>query len=157
MNKKIVSVICAGLMLFMSSAFAEEKTEETLKPTSPVISMTIGEKEMVFEGDIAVGLDVAPCIINDITMVPLRSIFECLGAKVQWDAETRTVYAFRNDVAVVLQIGQSAIFVDGARIDLDAPSVIVDDRTMIPLRSLASAYGYTTEYDELTKKVTITK
>ncbi|MBQ6906910.1 MAG: copper amine oxidase N-terminal domain-containing protein [Clostridia bacterium] len=158
MNKKISSFILAGLMLFMSSAFAEGETEEKLASIAPsVMELTIGDNNFVIDGDMVIESDVAPCIINDITMVPLRSIFESLGASVQWDAETKTVYALKEDSAVVLQIGQSVMFVNGIRVDMDAPSVIMSDRTMIPFRSVASAYGYEVQYDEQTNKVTITK
>ena len=158
MNKKIISILCAGLMLFVGSAFAEDEIEEKLILSMPsTIELTVGDNNIVIDGDTVLESDVAPCIVNDITMVPLRFVFESLGAKVQWDAETRTVYSLNEDVAVVLQIGQSAMFVNGVRFDLDAPSVIISDRTMIPFRSVATAYGYEVQYDESAKKVTIIK
>ena len=158
MNKKILSLIFAGLMLFAGSAFAEEDTEERLVSTTPsVIELTIGDNNLVIDGDKILESDVAPCIVDGITMVPLRFVFEALGASVQWDAETKTVYALKEDSAVVLQIGQSVMFVSGRGVDTDAPSLIIDDRTMIPFRSVASAYSYEVQYDEQANKVTITK
>ena len=100
MNKRIFSIMLSALMVFGISAYAEpeQDTEET-KLIAPAldektidIKLTIGEKLMIFEGDIGIPLDVPPTIINDRTMVPLRAIFEALGAVVDWDDETKTVF-----------------------------------------------------------------
>ena len=157
MNKKIFSFLLAGVMLFGVSAFAEGEEEEKLISPAPLtISLTIGEKQLVAD-DTVIELDVAPCIIDGRTMIPLRAVLEMLGASVQWDAETRTVYALREDVVIVMQIGQSAMFINSVRVPIEAPSVIVNDRTMVPIRTIAEAYGSTVSYDEETKTVTIVK
>ena len=50
----------------------------------------IGETTLkTAEGEI--NLDVAPEIINDRTMIPLRAVTELFGAEVTWDADTKTV------------------------------------------------------------------
>ncbi|MCH5185882.1 MAG: hypothetical protein J1F64_07135 [Oscillospiraceae bacterium] len=54
------------------------------------ILLVIGYNEMAV-GDYFVSLDAAPFIENGRTMVPLRAISEAFNAKVQWDANTRTV------------------------------------------------------------------
>lgn len=155
MYKKFLSLIIAGVMLFGVSAFAEEE-EKLISPAPRAISLTIGEKQLVAD-DMVIELDVAPCIINDRTMVPMRAVFEALGAAVEWDGETRTIYAVRNEIVIAMQVGQDSIFVNSLRVPIDAPSVIVEDRTMIPFRAIAESFGYTVDYDEETKTVTITE
>lgn len=158
MNKKVFGLLLAGLMLFSGTAFAEGETEKLISPSPQIkIQFTVGENRVVIDDDIGIDLDVAPCIIDDRTMIPFRSVFEIFGATVSWDAETKTVYGLKEDVAVVLQIGQRFMFVNSERVALDAPSVIVNDRTMVPFRSIAAAYGCTVEFDDLTKTVTIIK
>ena len=159
MNKKIFSFLLAGLMLFGASACAKDDNEEAklISPASVSISLTIGEKQLIADGDIVMNLEVAPIIINDRTMVPMRDIFTVLGANIQWDDETKTVYALKDGVMVVIQIGKDIMFVNNTRVELDAPAVIVDDRTMVPLRAIAQAYGSTVNYDDETKTVTIVK
>ncbi|MGQ9532395.1 MAG: copper amine oxidase N-terminal domain-containing protein, partial [Desulfotomaculales bacterium] len=51
--------------------------------------------------------DVPPMIENGRTLVPLRALFEALGAEVQWDGETQTVSAVKGDVTVRLTIGSN--------------------------------------------------
>ena len=159
MNKKIFSFMLAGLMLFGASACAKGDNEEAklISPASVSISLTIGEKQLIADGDMVMDLEVAPIIINDRTMVPMRDIFTVLGANIQWDDETKTVYALKNGVMIVIQIGKDIMFVNNTRVELDAPAVIVDDRTMVPLRAIAQAYGSTVNYDDETKTVTIVK
>ena len=165
MNKRIFSLILASLMAFSTCVYAEngKETEEELStavaPDEKIvdIKLTIGEKLMIFEGDVAIPLDVPPTIINDRTMLPLRAIFEALGAMVSWDEETKTVFAVNGDIVIAMQIGQEVMYVNGERVELDSPSVIVDDRTLVPVRAIAEAFGNKVTYDGETKTVTITE
>lgn len=172
MNKRIFSLMLATLMLLGTSVYAEKKQEnETEEPLliapapedvvetdeEPLeIIMKIGDKLMILNSDIVVELDVPPTIINDRTMLPLRAIFEALGATVTWEEETKTVFAIKDDVMVAMQIGQDVMYTSDKRIDLDSPSVIVEDRTLVPVRAIAEAFGNKVEYDDEAKTVTIT-
>ena len=82
-----------------------------------------------------------PVIINDRTMVPLRSIFEAMGASVEWDAATRSATSVRNGVTIVVTIDSSTMLVNGEAKTLDSPAVIVNDRTMVPVRAIAEAFN----------------
>jgi hypothetical protein len=172
MNKRILSVILATLMMLAGGVYAEKKQEnemeeplliapapedevETDEKTMEII-MKIGDKLMILDSDVVVELDVPPTIINDRTMLPLRAIFEALGAMVSWEEETKTVFAIKGDTVIAMQIGQDVMYVGGDRIELDSPSVIVEDRTLVPVRAVAEALGNKVEYDEETKTVTIT-
>ena len=104
--------------------------------------------------------DVAPFIQNDRTMVPARAIFEAMGAQVTWDAENKTVLMVRQMdnqfTSVVLQIGLEYAFVNSESVALDAPAVIVNDRTFVPLRFITEAFNEKIEWDENTRTVIIT-
>ena len=176
MNKRFFSLVLAAVMALSISVYAEneketeeplvispapeEKIEETIseEPVEKVvdIKLTVGEKLMIVEGDIGIPLDVPPTIINDRTMVPLRAIFEALGAVVSWDGETKTIFAVNGNTVVVMQIGQEMMYVNSERVSLDSPSVIVEDRTLVPVSAIAEAFGNNVEYDEETKTVKIT-
>lgn len=103
--------------------------------------------------------DVNPFIENDRTLVPMRAIFEAVGADVQWDEETQTVVAAREKngktTFVALQIDSSA-FVDSEEVELDVPAKIVDDRTFVPLRFVVESLGETVEWDNENYSVIIT-
>ena len=161
MKKRIFSIMLLAVMALGFSVYAEQETEEP-KLIAPApenkmvdIKLTIGENLMIVEGDTAIELDVPATIINDRTMVPLRAIFEALGAAVSWDGETRTIFAIKEDTNILMQVGQDCMFVNQEKKEIDSPSVIIDNRTLVPVRAIAEAFGNTVDYDEETKTVTI--
>ena len=91
--------------------------------------------------------DVQPQLINDRTMVPLRAIFETLGAEVEWNGDTRTVTATRDDIVVVSTIESKTMYVNGEAKIMDVAPVIIDDRTLVPARFIAEAFGCDVQWD----------
>ena len=100
--------------------------------------------------------EVAPQIINSRTMVPLRAIFEAMGAKVEWDGATQTVTATKDSTVVILKIGSTSPTVNGKVVAIDQPGVIVNGRTLAPLRFVAEAFGGEVMWDGATQTVSIT-
>lgn len=99
--------------------------------------------------------DVAPVIENGRTLVPLRAIFEKLGAEIAWDGETKTITATKGYTDIVLQIGSVSAEVDNKEVILDVPAKIVSGRTMVPVRFVSEAMGSVVGWDGLTKTVKI--
>ncbi|AEM78373.1 copper amine oxidase N-terminal domain-containing protein [Thermoanaerobacter wiegelii] len=65
--------------------------------------------------------DVPPVLENGRVLVPLRTIFEALGATVNWDGTTRTVTATQDNNIVKLTIGKSMAYKNGVAVKLDVP------------------------------------
>ncbi len=99
--------------------------------------------------------DQAPVIVEDRTLVPVRAIFEALGADVQWDEETQTVLAAKDNDITVLQIGSPTIFVNSTPVVIDVPAQIIGDRTMVPVRAVSEAFSCSVEWDQDTYTVTV--
>jgi hypothetical protein len=100
--------------------------------------------------------DVPPRIINGSTMVPMRAIFNALGAGVSWDGTARTVTATRGSDVIVLTIGASTATFNGVSRPLNQPAVIVGGSTLVPLRFVSEALGADVRWDGATQTVTIT-
>ena len=100
--------------------------------------------------------DVPPIIVDGRTLVPLRVIFEALGAKVNWNGDTQTVTAGKEGIALSLQIGSNVLFKNGTYITLDVPAQIVNDRTMVPVRAVAESFGADVSWDGNTRTVSVT-
>ncbi len=98
---------------------------------------------------------VPPIIVNVRTLVPLRTIFEHLGAKVDWNAATRTVTAVKENVRIQLTIGKRTAYKNGQKIDLDAPGQIVKNTTMVPLRFVSESMGARVDWDRAARTVYI--
>ena len=101
--------------------------------------------------------DQPPVIIEGRTLVPMRAIFEKLGATVSWDGETSTASGEKDGKTVSFVIGESFIGINGEKTALDVPAQIISDRTMIPARAVAEALGCKVDWDGDTQTVIITK
>ncbi|MBQ2967328.1 MAG: hypothetical protein IJE10_04290 [Clostridia bacterium] len=99
--------------------------------------------------------DVEPQLINDRTMVPLRAIFERLGCDVEWIDETQTVIAKRNGRTVAVTIGSNEASVAGNPAYVDQPPVLIDSRTLVPLRFVSEAFGCGVEWENDSQTVFI--
>lgn len=100
--------------------------------------------------------DVQPVIQNGRTLAPMRGIFEAMGASLTWDEETKTVKAEKEDTKVSVTIGSYLGEKDGESIKLDAQPVIIEDRTMVPLRFISESLGAEVEWNDVDRKVIIT-
>ena len=120
------------------------------------IKLTIDSKEIVKNGEKS-ELDVPAQIVEGRTLVPLRAIFEALGASVEWNGETSTVTSAKGDTNVKLTIGENKIYVNDEAKELDVPAQIIESRTMVPARAVAEAYGCAVEWDADTRTVIIKK
>ena len=82
-----------------------------------------------------------PAIISENrTLVPLRKIFEGLGATVLWDDSSRTAIATKGERHVSITIGTNQLIVDDEIIELDVPAKIINNRTLVPLRAISEAF-----------------
>ncbi len=96
-----------------------------------------------------------PIIKDGRTLVPMRKIFETLGATVEWDDKTKTVTATRGETEIVLQIGSNLLIVNDRVVELDVPAMIENDRTMVPARAVAESLDCQVDWDGNTRTVMI--
>ena len=87
-----------------------------------------------------VEFDVPPTIIDGRTLVPVRGIFEALGATVEWDQATKTASSTLGKDSVSLTLGSNIMKKNNEEITLDVPATIIDGRTLVPARAIAEAY-----------------
>lgn len=99
--------------------------------------------------------DAPPVIQSGRTLVPFRAIFEAMGASVHWDAAKRTVSAYAQHRAIVLEIGNTTVWVNGPEQKTDVAPQIIDGRTMVPLRLVAEAMGAIVNWDAVTSTVSV--
>ena len=131
--KRIISLIIAVVVMTMSTAvFADN---------SPSVYLN-GEK-MHFTDNVNPYIDPE----SGRTLVPMRDIYQAIGAVVQWDADTRTAIAVKGDTYVTVQIGSTKAFVNSEEHTLDVAGVITNDRTFLPLRLVVEAMGAQVEWD----------
>ena len=100
-------------------------------------------------------MDVSPTVINGRTMVPMRSIFEGLGAAVEWNSYTRGITAQKEDKTITLYLNETTAFINGVSHSLDTPAVAVNGRTMVPVRFVAESLDCKVYWDSYNQLVSI--
>lgn len=128
-------------LLHMNWAAAKEMK------TSAVSTPQGNDPIQVFINGKKVAFDTMPVIQNSRTLVPVRAIFEGLGATVGWDPATYTVSSTKGNQSLSLTIGNTNATVDGKTVVLDVPASIMNSRTMVPLRFISEAYGNKVDYN----------
>lgn len=99
--------------------------------------------------------DVLPVIQNGRTLVPMRTIFEALGADIEWNGETKTITAKSNDVTIKMQIGNNTLTKNGVSTQMDVCPQLVDGRTMVPVRAVSDSFNVTVDWDSYTQTVSL--
>lgn len=134
--------------------------------TLPGCTALAKDVNIVIDGE-ELNLDVAPQIIDGRVMVPIRGVLENLGALVKWDDETQTVSARKSSKTVSLEIGSNDVTLDKGEtnddgsaktetIQTDVAAQLVSDRTLVPLRVISEAMGYSVDWNDETYTVSIT-
>ncbi len=110
----------------------------------------------VYLDDTLLTFDVEPQIIDGRTMVPMRKIFESLGAVVTWDESTRTVTGKKGDITVNVTIDSKVLFKNSVPKTLDVSPVIIDGRTLVPVRAIAESFDCSVDWVAESRTVKIT-
>ncbi|MGE6604697.1 stalk domain-containing protein [Lysinibacillus fusiformis] len=99
--------------------------------------------------------DQPPAMIQGRVMLPLRAIFEALGASVNWDSRSQTVTGYKGDTTVVLKMKSKVATINGQSVTLDVPAQILRGRTMVPVRFVSEALGQEVDWNSRNQTVTI--
>lgn len=91
--------------------------------------------------------DTPPTIVDGRTLVPVRAIFEAIGATVTWDAAANTATGVRGDVIVSIQIDNTTAYVNGEPRTLDVLAQLINGRTMVPARFISESMGCDVTWD----------
>jgi len=131
LKKLIFAVATLCLLIFASSVYAAEPVKILMKNQADVTT-------------IAISSDVSPDMKNNRTMVPLRVISENLGATVNW--LDSAVVLTKSNVEVILQLNSNKAVINGKTVLFDAKPYLKNNRTMVPLRFIAEAFGCDVSY-----------
>ncbi len=130
-------------MIFSTAAFAADN-EITVTVDGNVLSTPIPAQ-----------------IVNGRTMLPMRSIFEKLGADVSWAGADQLIFATKGNKFITLKIGvpkmsvQSTESADNQVTELDAAPFIDSDYTLVPVRAIAESLDADVLWNEETRTVAI--
>ncbi len=144
MKRLVALLVCLSIVFTISSVFANGE----------VVDVIIDGEQMEF--------DVPARIYADRTMVPMRAIFEKLGAEVVWIEDGQIIFAVKDSMAITMKIDQGFFTIEqlltdeSKRIELDTFPFIEDGRTLVPARAVAESFGCMVEWDDINRQVIIT-
>ena len=124
-----------------------EKIEEEWEDSSEKIRIMVNGRRLLLEQP--------PVIVEGRTLVPMRAIFEALGASVSWDQNTQMILSERDDLLVILQLNSTQMYHNGTAVTLDVPAMMINERTMVPTRAVAAAFGCDVVWKERERTVEI--
>lgn len=90
----------------------------------------------------------APEIREGRTFVPLRFIVENMDGEVQWDGQLKKITIKAKENTIVLKIGEKTIWENEVPKSIDAAPVIVNGRTIVPVRFIAESLGMKVDWLE---------
>lgn len=96
-----------------------------------------------------------PVIIDGNTLVPMRAIFERLGAGIEWDQTNYSVTAVKDGTTIHLKIGETEALLNGQTMMLEVPAQLVNSNTMVPVRFISESLGADVYWDGMTRTVVV--
>lgn len=156
-NKQSEALQLLRQLCYMDGSWKEpvsqDKDFDVIKNTAAFQALTGID---VFINGKVLDSDCAPLLADGRTLVPLRAIFEALGAKVEWDAENRKINCATDKGKLMLQIDNRQAKMNDQEITLDTPAIIKQNRTYVPLRFVAESLGAVVNWQANSKQVHIT-
>ena len=142
MRKCILSLVT--LLILMGVTVCAETKEVTVKVDNVVVESPIPAQ-----------------IVNGRTMIPMRSIFERIGAKVTWVESGNIIFATKGSSLITMQLDNNIMSVqhiendEFIKIELDAAPFAINGSTIIPVRAVAESLGCSVGWDNQTYTVNI--
>ena len=78
-----------------------------------------------------------------------------MGAEVDWNDETQTATVTQNNTAIAFAINEADADINGQTVTMDVPAQLINGKTMVPVRFLSENLGYTVEWDDENRIITI--
>ena len=104
----------------------------------PIPTVSLNGQKILF--------DQIPVSQNNRLLVPMRAIFEKIGASVAWDGASSTITAEKDDTKIELKLDSTTAYKNGSEITLDVPATAINGRTLVPVRFVADCFGVDVEW-----------
>ncbi|WP_338654016.1 copper amine oxidase N-terminal domain-containing protein [Lysinibacillus sp. Y5S-8] len=149
-DKSKAKGLCSGYHYHNGGSSSGGQSQSTPTPkatTAPVLT-----KVAVYLNNVKQHYTPGAYMKNGTTLVPMKAIFESLGATVAYESATKKVTATKGSKKIVLGVGNKMAYVDAngttSTIALSHPAEIYQGTTMVPLRFVSQALGADVTFDE---------
>jgi len=132
--------------------------QEAKKWDKTIIELVIGQKLMKVNGvkqEIDPGRETAPLVVNGRTLIPIRAVIEAMGGTVDYDAKEQKITLKKGNDTLQMWIGKTNIKLNGTAKTMDTAPVVLNGRTMVPVRFVAENFGYSVAWKAAEQTVVI--
>lgn len=156
--KKIISLLIC-LVTMSSGAVCAAPGEDAESAEKNIIlqignpSMNVNGAEKAIDG----GAGTVPVVKNGRTLVPVRAIVEEMGGTVDWDAANNTAVLSYSGKTIKLVINSNIAYLNDIAETLDVAPVVMNGRTMLPIRFIAESFEFDVDWREATQQIVITE
>lgn len=146
-NTYIKSIVV--MVIFLLNGFPLNSTPfYSISAESPNdIKVVVNGKQLV--------LSDPPTIENGRTLVPVRAIFEALGATVTWNSENNSAIGTNEKTKIIIKVDDIYSIVNGESREIGIPARIINDRVFVPVRFISESLGAKVDWDESAKTIFI--
>ena len=157
--RKILSVVLSVAMLTSNLTACAAENDNAIKTDNISISMQIDNPVMTVNGE---NKDIdtdgtAPVIVNERTLIPIRTVIETMGGTVSWEHSTQTATLNYGDDEIRLIINSATAYLNDTPTTLDTAPTTINERTMLPIRFIAESFGFNVDWNEGQRTITISK
>lgn len=147
--------LSAANVAYVKETFATGEGNVTVSVTIPDMQKTEEKEITVLLNGEKLAFDVYPVIEDGRTLVPMRKIFESLGATVYWNEGSRTATGVKGVTVVSISVNSKVLTKNGENITLDVPARLINSRTLVPIRVIAESFGLKVDWDAANRNVII--
>lgn len=152
--KKVAAIALAAVM---SSSIVNVSAAGRMENIMNSISDT--QINILYNDSVIQYQDVKPVNTDGRVMIPFRVVLESMGATVEYDDSQRLVTAKKDDIEIKFTLMDDTIYVnkngEESTVKMDTPMIIVEDRTLVPIRFMSEALGMQVGWDGDTETVLV--
>ena len=155
--KRLTAILSICVLLLPCIACFADSTAAQERLT---IVMQIGNPVMIvndIQTEIDPGRGTSPVIVNNRTLLPIRFLIESVGGAVNWSEPEQEVTVTLGEDQIQLVIGSTTADLNGDKRTLDTAPVVINGRTMLPVRFIAESFGFEVAWNEKEQRITISK
>jgi hypothetical protein len=119
-------------------------------------SLTLGQIKVTLDGKPVHFKGTQPKMHHGRVMVPLRGVFEAMGAIVHYEDKNRFIKVEKDNESIELYVGRKTANINGAEIQMDVAPILTGQRALVPLRFLAESLRGKVAWNGATNTVAIT-
>ncbi|MEG0152147.1 MAG: N-acetylmuramoyl-L-alanine amidase family protein [Cellulosilyticaceae bacterium] len=155
MDKKIMTAI-VSIVIFCMSITSVYAAPMKLEYDGKTHTYDLAPITLYIDGEEVDTSLMPPVQLEGTTLVPVREVFEPMGAFVEWKEEEKKVYIEYNGTLLILEMNNKEVWKNGEIIKLDIPAKVINNKIMVPVRFISEQMGFAVQWLGDTREIHIT-